>query len=311
MARFGYIQVIRRCNQCCVFCSNPDNDAILPLAEVERLLVDFFERGMDGVLLTGGEPTLHPDLPAMLQAAVRIGIAPRVITNGQKTADRAYLGELVDAGLDHVHVSIQSHRAEVQAALTGKTDSLPCLEATLGHLGELGVTADINTTIGTYNADHLDETAGWLVDRFPWLHHWVWNALDPTSERALAHPEVIAAPHQYELSLDRAMRLLAKTDRTFRVERVPLCYMTAFAHCSTEARKLVKQESREVAFLDERGHVDDAALWRRYRKSRSCAVCTLDAICPGLFACDVRDFRDALAPVFISRARVESRVREA
>ena len=311
MARFGYIQVIRRCNQRCVFCSNPDNDAVLPADEVRRLVEDFARRGFEGVLLTGGEPTLHPGLPELIRIARAAGIAPRVITNGQRTADRVYLEELLAAGLEHVHVSLQSHRAEVQAALSGKEDSLACLEATLGHLGELEITADVNTTIGSYNADHLDETVSWLLERFPRLRHWVWNNLDPTSERCTAHPEVIAPPRRFELSLFRAMVLLERSGRSFRVERVPLCYLgPAFAHCATETRKLVKRESREIAFLDARGHVDDAELWRRYGKAAACRVCTLDPICAGLFACDLHDFRDELYPMFVSREAIERRVRE-
>ena len=308
--RFGYIQLIRRCNQRCRFCSNPDNDAELPLAEAERLIDDFAARGWAGVQLSGGEPTLHPQLPAVIRYAEARGLPARVITNGQRTADRAYLEELVAAGLAHVHVSLQSHRADVQAALTGQPDSLAHLTATLHHLGDLGVTADVNTTLNSANAGHLDQTVEWLVDSFPWLHHWVWNNLDPTANRATANPDVIAAPRDFELSLQRAMRLLDLSGRTFRVERVPLCFMAEYAHCSTETRKLVTDGYRDIAFLDDRGRVSDRDLWRRYAKAPVCGVCRLTPICAGLFATDVHDFRDQLFPVFLSQDAVVRRIRE-
>ena len=55
------------------------------------------------------------------------------------------------------------------------------------------------------------------------------------------------------------MRFLHKEGRTFRVERVPLCYMTEFAHCSTETRKIVKGEERVGDKLDVRPSKDDKA----------------------------------------------------
>lgn len=309
MARFGYLQLIRCCNQRCRFCSNPDTMAVLPTAEALAAIDDFAARGFGGVLLTGGEPTLYADLAAVLAHARTRGVAARLITNGQRTADRGYLETLVAAGLGHVHLSLQSHRPEVQAALTENPASLPNLVATLEHLGALGVTTDINTTLNAANADHLDQTVEWLCGRFPWLRHWVFNNLDPTSERALAHREVLTTPRQLELSLHRALRFLDRTGRTFRVERVPLCYMTEYAWASTETRKLVKGESREVAFLDERGRKDDAELWGRYTKAPGCAVCTLQPICAGVFAADVHDVTDELYPVFVSRERIVERVR--
>ena len=308
MARFGYIQVIRRCNQRCRFCSNPDTEALLPVAECVALLDDFRARSLGGVLLTGGEPTLHPDLPEVIGHAISRGIAPRVITNGQRLSERAYLATLFDAGLRHVHLSLQSHLADVQAALTGKADSLSRLTKALENLGALGVVTDINTTLNSANAGHLDLTVAWLIERFPWLRHWVFNNLDPTSQRARENPDVIASPIHFELSLFRALKLLASTERTFRVERVPLCYMADFAHCSTETRKMIKSESRRIAFLDERGQVDDSVLRERYGKADACEPCAVSSICAGLFACEVRDFRDTLHPIFISREIVENQV---
>ena len=72
------------------------------------------------------------------------------------------------------------------------------------------------------------------------------------------------------------MRYLHKTGRTFRVERVPLCYMAEFAHCSTETRKIVKGEERIVHFLDEKGTVRQTDF--RHPKAEACKQCSLNEI---------------------------------
>jgi hypothetical protein len=112
----------------------------------------------------------------------------------------------------------------------------------------------------------------------------------------------------FELSLSRAMRLLHKTGRTFRVEKVPLCYMTEFAWASTETRKIVKGEERIVHFLDAKQTVRQTDWEHRY--APSCDSCTLREICGGLF--DRGDAYDPaeLYPVFVDRDAIVRRIIE-
>ena len=70
--------------------------------------------------------------------------------------------------------------------------------------------------------------------------------MDPDGNRAEENPDCIPKHRDFQVSLELAMEYLLQTGRTFRAERVPLCYMRRFAHCSTETRKIVK-EARSVA----------------------------------------------------------------
>ena len=91
MANIGYIQVARICNQRCLFCSNPDNDRVLPVEQAVEKINSLAADGYYGVILTGGEPTLHPELEKLISHASSTGLEVRIITNGQKTADTALL----------------------------------------------------------------------------------------------------------------------------------------------------------------------------------------------------------------------------
>ena len=110
----------------------------------------------------------------------------------------------------------------------------------------------------------------------------------------------------FELSLARAMRHLHKSGRTFRVERVPLCYMTEFAHCSTETRKLIKSEERIVHFLDDKGTVHQTDF--RHPKAEVCRQCSLDSICGGLFELGEHYDLGELHPVFVPKDAIVRRV---
>ncbi len=309
MAEIAYLQVTRRCNQVCRFCSNPSTGHLIPLRRAKAWVDRFVSRGYRGLILTGGEPTLHPDLAKIVRYAIKKKIVPRLITNGQNTGKPGFLERLREAGLGQMHVSIYSNRPEVQAFLTQKKDSLACIERSMDEAGRLGVRVDVNTVINHYNADHLSEIVAWVIKRWPFVRHQVWNNMDPQMNRAAENTDTIPKLREFELELHRAMRLLDASGRTFRAERVPLCYMTDFAHTSTETRKIVKKEGRAIYFLDEKGvsFQHKKGYWK-YNKSSRCSVCTLNPICAGLYQMDVYYSSEELCPVFVSREEVIRRI---
>jgi MoaA/NifB/PqqE/SkfB family radical SAM enzyme len=301
------MQVVRHCNQYCRFCSNPATGWMLDLETAKREIDDFVRRGYFGVILTGGEPSLSEIIPDITRYAVAGGLHVRMITNGSRIAKDGVAQSYVDAGLRHFHVSIHSCREELEDFLTGVRGSFALAMRALENLGRVGATVNINTVINRMNADHLDENVRFFAERFPFIRHFVWNNLDPSMGRAETNRDTAHRLADFELSLARAMRFLHKSGRTFRVERVPLCYMTEFAHCSTETRKIVKGEERIVHFLDEKGTVRQTDFV--HAKSDACKHCSLDAICGGLF--ELGDHYDLaeLYPVFVPTEDIIRKIR--
>ena len=119
----------------------------------------------------------------------------------------------------------------------------------------MGITSDINTVINVWNCDHLHENVRWICENFPFIRHFVWNNMDPDGNRAEENPDCIPRHYEFQVSLEKAMDYLVSTGRSFRAERVPLCYMRRFAWASTEARKIIKEEERCIRFLDFKGFI--------------------------------------------------------
>ncbi len=316
MANIGYMQVVRHCNQYCRFCSNPETPYVLDLETAKREVDDFVAREYFGIILTGGEPSLSPIVPEITRYAIERGLHVRMITNGSKIAELAVARGFVEAGLRHYHVSIHSCRDEVEDFLTGvkgshalamrALENLAALDAEDRAAGGPGITVNINTVINAFNCDHLDENVRAFVGRFPFLRHFVWNNLDPSMGRAETNRDTAHRLRDFEVSLHRAMRFLDESGRTFRVERVPLCFMVEYAHASTETRKIIKGEERIVHFLDDKGTIRQTDF--RHPKAEACKHCSLDDICGGLF--ELGDWYDTreLSPVFVSKERVIARV---
>jgi MoaA/NifB/PqqE/SkfB family radical SAM enzyme len=306
VANLGYMQLVRGCNQYCRFCSNPASGYMLDLPTATRQIDDFVARGYFGVILTGGEPSLSPIVTEVASYAASRGLHVRMITNGSQLAKPGLAERYRDAGLRCFHVSIHSARAELEDFLTGVKGSFALAMDALAQLGAAGATVNINTVINKYNADHLDETVIALCERFEFLHHFVWNNLDPSMGRAETNRDTAPRLADFELSLARAMRWLHRSGRSFRVERVPLCYMTEFAHCSTESRKIIKGEERIVHFLDAKGTVRQTDF--RHPKAESCRHCSLDGICAGLFEHGDHYDLAELHPVFVDAEEIVRKV---
>ena len=123
------ISVTDRCNFRCTYCMPEEGMEWLPRSEVltfeeiERLARIFVERfEVDGIRLTGGEPTVRAHLPVLVAQAGRaaragdVGIAARrrkpdlaITTNG--ATFRLVAHELREAGLDRVNISLDTLRA--------------------------------------------------------------------------------------------------------------------------------------------------------------------------------------------------------
>lgn len=306
MANIGYIQMVRHCNQNCGFCSNPETPFFHNIEQIHQIVDDFVKRDYFGVILTGGEPTLSPILPDAIRYAREKGLHVRMITNGQKLADPLYCDTVWRAGLQHVHVSIHSYKHKLEDFLTGTPGSLDWAEKALTNLGKTDITVNINTVINRYNCDHLHENIDWFIENFPFIHHFVWNNLDPSIGRATTNNYFTAKLQDIEVSLNKAMRRLHDTGRSFRVERVPLCYMTEFAHCSTETRKIVKSEERIVHFLDDKGTVRQTEWGHLY--ADVCNSCQLRSICGGLFDRGNAYDPAELSPVFIDSKPIIAKI---
>jgi pyruvate formate lyase activating enzyme len=76
-----------RCNFRCPFCQNstlvlyPESEETIPWKRIESYLHKN-KNWIEGVCITGGEPTLSPDLPALCAKLKEMGLAVKIDTNG-------------------------------------------------------------------------------------------------------------------------------------------------------------------------------------------------------------------------------------
>jgi MoaA/NifB/PqqE/SkfB family radical SAM enzyme len=99
---------IRRCNLACTYCNEFDKfSPPVPAVEMFRRIDKLAELGTSIITFSGGEPTLHPDLDALIRRARDRGAIATIITNGYLLTP-SRIRSLNAAGLDYLQVSIDN-----------------------------------------------------------------------------------------------------------------------------------------------------------------------------------------------------------
>lgn len=284
MANIGYIQVNRYCNNACHFCSNPSNWNNITYERGITLIDDFIQRKYKWIIFTWGEPTLSPDLHKWISYAEAKWIENRMISNGMMCSSYEYIKKLADSWLKLIHFSVYSYDYRVHDFLTDTPWSWKKLMLSISNAIRLWIRVQINTVINNYNQSHLDTTVKFLVKTFPRIDHYVWNNLDPLMMRKTETAwSTLPNFESFKEPLKRSAGYLESVWKTFRIERVPLCYMSWFEWASTETRKIVKEEERIVHFLDNRETIRQEWKHWEHDKLSWCRKCSLNTICSWIY----------------------------
>jgi len=106
--------LIRRCNLACQHCYSISADIDFPgelsTAEIYSTMDDLKAFGVPVLILSGGEPLLHPEIFAISSRAKALGFYVGLSTNGT-LIDRSLLPRIAAIGYDYVGVSLDGMRA--------------------------------------------------------------------------------------------------------------------------------------------------------------------------------------------------------
>src|SRR5438045_7201248 len=106
------VVIIRRCNLSCSYCSEYDKVSDPIAAELlEKRFRKLKSLGTFGISLTGGEPTLHPQLPSLIRTCRELGFfRTGMISNGFLLRPEL-IEALKEAGLQDMQISIDGGEA--------------------------------------------------------------------------------------------------------------------------------------------------------------------------------------------------------
>ena len=138
------------CNLRCPYCHNASlvlPQRCCPGSISPEALLRFLEKRaglLEGVCITGGEPTLHRELPALLRQIRQLGYLTKRDTNG---SNPRMLSSLLEEGLlDYVAMDIKNSPARYRETCGG-ADIFPQARESAAMLMESGIEYEFRTTV--------------------------------------------------------------------------------------------------------------------------------------------------------------------
>lgn len=147
------LRLTRRCNAACSFCQAPNTSrAELAIGAIERLCAVLEACGVQSLKLSGGEPTIRPDLPSILEMANGYGLRPVVITNGISMPQ-----ELISvASATGTEFKFSVHRPDFANDAVLRVRSFNAIVANMAACRRHGVPFAINTVVTAETIDLME-----------------------------------------------------------------------------------------------------------------------------------------------------------
>jgi radical SAM protein with 4Fe4S-binding SPASM domain len=123
--RKALIQITERCNLHCAHCFVSSGDWGEHMARqdiADKVLPRLLRARVERVTLTGGEPFAHPDLLAICDAVLALGLPLGICTNATLAGDEQ-IAHLARSGAVHVNVSFDGFRPESHGRFRGSVSS--------------------------------------------------------------------------------------------------------------------------------------------------------------------------------------------
>jgi MoaA/NifB/PqqE/SkfB family radical SAM enzyme len=154
-----------RCSCSCRYCCNAPilgDPEVVAVDVYVRFLQEARESGCLNLVFTGGEPTLYPELPQLIEVCTRLGLKAEVASRAQ--ADLDLWDRLLCNGLKYVQISLDAMEEAVVDSLSGAGAYRRTMTA-LSFLLRNGVDLLVNAVMTGPSIEGAPRLVGELLDR--------------------------------------------------------------------------------------------------------------------------------------------------
>ncbi len=268
-----------QCNNLCRFCVQGDKRSRFSQPAYERLAAELEDgrRTADGVVFTGGEPTLRKDLMRLLGFARSLGYKTiQIQTNGRVFASRQFCRDAIEAGATEFSPALHGHTMQLHDYLTRSPGSFRQTVKGIRNLKDLGQVVLTNSVITRSNFRNLPLLAGLLValgvDQFQFAFAHPVGAAGMNFSSIVPRFTLIA-PHVMK-GLDAGI----KAGKPACTEAIPYCILPGYEDC------VVEQRIPRTKVVDAEAVIEDYGEYRLREgklKGPRCGECRRDPVCEG------------------------------
>jgi molybdenum cofactor biosynthesis enzyme MoaA len=267
------------CNLACDYCTISPEMRTRSLASADAIAAMQRARadGITRVSFTGGEPTIRPDLLALVRRAKQLGFTEiKLQTNGLLLGAGNNLARLLEAGVGQIHISIHTHEPEAYESLVGRRGTHGALVAGLSAVVAAGVPAVADVILQRSTHARLPAAVRWLHGLgFVAADLWFVSLTDHNRDNVASMPRMT----EVMPSIDAAIAIAEPLGMRIRSLHIPRCILGALhGHAWDPAADGVRVVSPDATF-----DLRDSRLTPDTRVA-ACTGCAFEGRCPGIRA---------------------------
>lgn len=275
----NWVRLTYDCNNKCIFCLDMDvhDGENRDAGDVKRQILDGRRKGATRLILSGGEPTIHPRYLDFIKLGRLAGYRRiQTVTNGRLFAYQEFLDRCLEAGLQEITFSLHGPNARVHDALVGVKGAFEQESAGLRRALDDGrpiVNVDIVINRGNVKVlpEMLETFYGWGVREFDLLQVVPFGNAFRDGRDVLFYDLEEAAPYIRE-----ALAFSTRPDVHVWLNRFPPPHLEGYEHLIQDPYKLndeVRGRKEEFERQLERGEPLDC------RDPERCRYCYLEQLC--------------------------------
>ena len=276
----NWVRLTSMCNNKCTFCLDilAHNETMASEEEIKQRIVEGRRKGATRLILSGGEPTIHPSFIKFVNYGRLAGYRRiQTVTNGRMFSYPDFLYKSLDAGLQEITFSIHGHNAKVHDALVGVKGAFDEeVEGLRLALADGRPIVNIDVCLNRGNIRRLPELLDHFIDmgvrEFDLLHLIPFGyAWDPKHRDTLVYDIDEAMPN-----IQTALAYSERPDIHIWFNRFPPPYLENYEHLIQDPYKL----NDEI-----RGRFEEYELWMTRdmpiscREPERCDRCYLQDVC--------------------------------
>lgn len=277
------IKLTYNCNNHCSLCCQDDK---IKNNESTVLVSDIFSY-IDGmtldeicntkVVLTGGEPTLHPDILRIIgEFSIKGFTVIQLQTNLTLKSLSINVDDLVRAGVTCFGVSLHGCNGKMHESFTGTKGSFMNTVNNLMRLSELGIPVALNCVISNYNLNNLSEIVTFVAKNH--LANSIQFAFIHITGRADQHHELVPYISSAAKAVQKAIIIGNQLGIAVKSEAIPFCLMRGFERNIAEIEHL-----DNIIILDRMGVMRFSEHRENFLKAKfkTCEQCLFYSMCEG------------------------------
>jgi MoaA/NifB/PqqE/SkfB family radical SAM enzyme len=246
--------------------------------EVIKELIGAKNNKCTEVTITGGEPTIRPDIFEIVSYAKALGFVIQMQTNGRAFFYDDFTKSMINCGVDDFVVAIHGHNSKVHDGITRAPGSFKQTLKGIKNLKKYDAFVYTNTVVTKLNYKILPQLVN-LLSKLK-VNHIQFAFVHPGGNAYKYYEKVVPNVSEIIKFVHKGIDIANKNGIVITVEAIPFCWMQGYE------KHIVELFIPSVELRDMDKFTPNFRLVRKTEgkaKSLECIECRFDSICEGFW----------------------------